>query len=283
MLRLLKQIIASQKGQALPIVLALLVLGGLTIVPSLNYAATGLRSGQVIKSGVDGLYAAEAGVENTLWCLQNAISPPQQLTESINQMQVAIQTEEEGTYTLYFGELVEAGVHCDWLAVDGEVVWDAGEQAYKHTITITWQPESGQSVIHLLEIGARIPIGYSYSPGSASYFVDNLSTEEPGEVLDAQGVYLLNWEMNPPHPYVSLSNPVKTQTFYISGQESQEGDYSWVVASSSDIGEVGEITGTAYRITATATNSENVEISAIVADVMLADGAIYILSWQVSK
>ena len=104
MRKVLKQIIGDEKGQALPIVLALLVLGGLTITPTLNYATTILNSSQIVEKGVKGIYAADAGVEDALWCLENSILPPQELLGSINQMEVAIQTEETGTYTLYFGE-----------------------------------------------------------------------------------------------------------------------------------------------------------------------------------
>ena len=284
MLGLLKQIIASEKGQVLPVVLVLLVLGGLTIVPSLNFAATGIRNSQIIETGVNGIYAADSGIEDAIWCLKNSVTPHTELQENINQMQVSINTDDEGTYTLYFGEMVEAGVHSDWLAVEGELVWEEEAQAYKYTITVTWQPESGLSTIHLVEVGARLPINYSYNPGSASGFPDNLSKDTPVELLDDHGAYLLNWEMDSPYPYVSDTDTTATQTFYVNGDGEQEGDYTWVVANRIDIGEAGEISGTAYRITATATRPEDSVITAkIVADVMLDDGEVYVLAWQVLK
>ena len=284
MIGFLKQLIDGEQGQALPIVLALLVLGGLTIAPSLNYAATSLNSSQAIEKGMKGLYAADAGVEDTLWCLENGISPSQQLPESINHMEVAIQTEEEGIHTLYFGQLVQAGEHSDYLSVDGEIVWDEEAEAYQYTITVTWQPLPGASVIHLEEVGARLPMGYSYQPGSAASFANNLSITEPDEVLDSSGAYMLNWEWGEPYPSVSQDNPIETQTFYITGEGDLEGDYTWVVASRTDIGGVGELTGTLYIITTTATQPESGEITAkIVADVVMEGGTIHIVSWQVSK
>ena len=93
MVRLLKQMISSEKGQVLPLVLALLVFGGLVIAPSLSYAATSLNSSRMLEERMNGVYAADAGVEDALWCLRNGISPSEQLSENINQMQVAIQTE----------------------------------------------------------------------------------------------------------------------------------------------------------------------------------------------
>lgn len=285
MIRFLNQIINDEKGQALPIVLALLVLGGLMVAPTLNYAATTLNGGRIIEEGVDGLYAADAGVEYALWCLENAISPPQQLPENINQMDVALQTEEKGTYTLYFGELIVAGVHSNYLDVDGDIVWHDEAQAYKYTITITWQPDSGTPVIHLEEVGARLPPDCAYQPCDlAASFPDNLSTNEPDEVVDEVGVLMVNWVLEPPHPSVSEDNPVQTQTFYITQEGSQEGGYAWIVANRDDIGAVGEINGTLYRITATATHYGDGETTAeIVADAMIAEETTDIISWQVSK
>ena len=51
-----------------------------------------------------------------------------------------------------------------------------------------------------------------------------------------------------------------------------EGDYTWVVAARGDIGEIGEMTGDLYLITAT--DPENGKIAArIVADVLMIEGA----------
>ncbi|MFC1993188.1 hypothetical protein ACFLV3_05225 [Chloroflexota bacterium] len=282
MTRFLKQVICSEKGQALPIVLALMVLGGLTIAPALDYAATILNSSRTIKENVSGFYAADAAVEDALWCLGNDTTPPQQLPENINQMEAGLQTEDKGIYTLYFGELIQAGVHSDYLSVAGEMAWD--EEAYKYTITVTWQPESGTPAIHLEEVGARLPAGYSYQPGSAASFAGNLSINEPDEFVDEFGAYMLTWELEPPLPSVSEGTPVQTQTFYTTGEGSLGDDYAWVVASSSDIGSVSEITGALYRITATATRPEDGATTAkIIADAIVEPEATHIVSWQIIK
>jgi len=284
MLRLWQQIRNSQNGQALPIVLALLVIGGLTIAPSLNYTATSLKSGRNLEENVRGIYAADAAVEEAVWSLERSISPPAQLAENINQMQIPLQTEEKGTYTLYLGELIPPGEHSDFLTVDGELVWDDGAGAYRYTITVTWQPESGAEVIHLEEVGARIPVSYGYEPGSAAGFAENLSTDEPSETVDSVGAYLLNWELSAPYPGVSESNPVQTQTFYLAGEGSQEDHYAWAVANRADIGAVGEITGTSYRITASAIRPEDGKTTArIVAEVMIGGGVTNIVSWQILR
>jgi len=284
MATILKRFLSSEKGQTLPIVLVLLAIGGLTIAPSLSYATTSLNSSRILEENMKGVYAADAGVEDALWSLGSGMSPPAQLTENINQMEVTIQTEEKGTYTLYLGELIEPGVHFDYLDIDGDIVWDENAEAYKYVITFTWQPNPGVPVVHLEEVGARLPIGYSYQSGSAAIFAENLSTGEPNETVDTLGAYLLNWELGSPYPGVSEDEPVKTQTFYITGTGSLEGDYAWIVASRTDVGAVGEIAGVSYRITATARRPEDGRTTAkIVADVMIGEVTTYIVSWQISR
>ncbi len=278
MIRFLKKVIASEQGQALPIVLALLMLGGLSVVPTLNYAATTLNHTRVVDKGISGIYAAEAGVENALWCLSENTSPPAHLPDNVNQMQVDIQTEDKGVFTVYFGELVQAGNHYQHLRVSGDIVWDGGAGAWKYTITVTWQGET--TVIHLTEVGARLPPGYQYQPDSAASFPGNLSTDEPQEQQDSAGAYMYKWEFPEPYPDVSKNDPIETQTFYITGDGELEGDYSWVVANRTDIGEVGEMTGELYIITATA--SKDSETAATIAtDIMMVDSAPTIISWRV--
>lgn len=287
MARLWQRIVRGEKGQALPIVLILLVLGGLLIAPCLSYAATSLNAGQVVEEKVRGVFAADAGMEDALWCLKNSVSPPEQLPENVNQMQVAIQTEAEGGYTLYHDELVQTSVHDDWLDVTGEMVWNEGAGAYKYTITATWGDEPQKPSIKFSEVGVRLPLGYSYQTGSAASFADNLSTNEPSDTLDGAGAHMLDWELPPPHPDISDKNPIRTQTFYVTGEGGQEGDYTWVMASREDIWVVGEVTGESYRITATATRPGDGEITAkVTAYVFMeeVEGEVvtHIVSWQVS-
>lgn len=272
----------SEKGQVLSIVLALLALGGLTIAVSLNYVSTGLNSGRIIDEKVKGTYAAEAGIEDALWSLKMGSPLPQQLQEIINGMEVSIESESEGIYTLYLGEMVALGVHNPYLDVQGEVVWDEGAGKYKYTVTVIWLPESGTPVIHLSEIGARLPLGYNYTPGSAALF-DNLSTEEPLEIVDDVGANMVNWEFSTPKPSVSESNPVETQTFYFAGDGPIEGGYGWWVASREDIGAVGEITGNLYHLISTASYAgggrTTARIGATVIREISENTTIKIISW----
>lgn len=62
----------GQRGLALPIVLILLVLGGLLVVPALQYSSTSLKHHGVTERKAKELYAADSGVEDALYWLINA-------------------------------------------------------------------------------------------------------------------------------------------------------------------------------------------------------------------
>lgn len=286
MVRFLKQLPSSQKGQALAIVLCLLAIGGLTIAVSLNYATTSLKGSRIIEEKMEGVYAAGAGVEHALWSLKKGYEPATQLSENIGGMAVRIETLDKGTFTWYLGQLVHAQppqVNIEWLDVVGEIT-DLGGGVYRYDITVTWQPGAPQS-LNLEEVGARLPVGFEYQDLSAN-IGGNLSTDEPDETQDIHDAWIVNWaSLGTPSPQVSEDEPVETQTFYITGTGSTSGHYACVKGQPNSVGPVGEIKGTRYRITATATRPEDGRTTAeIVADVIMHDdGTINIVSWQISN
>lgn len=278
----LKKLLRSEKGSVLPIVLALLVLGMMVVPPVVNYAATGINSSRAVKGSMDGLYAAEAGIEDTLWQLKNGLPPPTQLSQAMNGMNVAIQIQTLGTYTVYFGELVEAAGHSDYLDISGDVVWDEVAQAYKYIITVAWLGGSGTSGSKVSEIGVSLPPGVGYQTGSASLFSDNLSAAEPTLFQDEGGTDV-KWVFGEPRPEVTPNNPLKTQTFYMTGEIVEGGDYTCAVAARSDVGTVGELLGGLYIITATATRPGSTDIMGeVVAEILQAEDS-FIVSWQIIK
>ena len=194
-------------------------------------------------------------------------------------MDVSIQYESKGVYTIYLGEMVPLGVHNPYLKVEGQMVWDEGAGKYKYIITVTWLPEPGAPVIHIEEVGARLPLGYTYDPGSAALF-ENISSEEPLEIQDGSGAYMVNWEVPLPYPSVFKKDPVKTQTFYFNGNGPLEGNYAWVVANREDVGAVGEITGNLYHITSTASYAGGGKTTAKIEATVISDNiTLKITSW----
>lgn len=68
---MLSKFIKGQKGQALPIVLVLLVLGGLVIAPTLQHASTSLKGHEVVERKSDELYTADSGIDYALFKMSN--------------------------------------------------------------------------------------------------------------------------------------------------------------------------------------------------------------------
>ncbi len=91
MKRIANKAIRDEKGQALLIVVILMLVGGLIIAPLLGFMSTGLIAGQVFEEKMEGLYAADAGMENACWKLLNGewdINPTSTLT--VNGMEVTV-------------------------------------------------------------------------------------------------------------------------------------------------------------------------------------------------
>jgi hypothetical protein len=70
---IVKGAIRNEKGQALILALILLAVGGLILAPLLAYMRTGLTAGGVCEVKMDELYAADAGVEDAVWKIQNNV------------------------------------------------------------------------------------------------------------------------------------------------------------------------------------------------------------------
>ena len=66
-----KRLIRDEKGAALVLTLVLLLVGGLIVAPLLGFMGTGIIAGEVHEKRMDELYAADAGVEDALWRIQN--------------------------------------------------------------------------------------------------------------------------------------------------------------------------------------------------------------------
>ncbi|MFC1991403.1 hypothetical protein ACFLVC_01550 [Chloroflexota bacterium] len=286
MLKKLKQLVNGERGQALAIVLGLLAIGGLTVAGTVNYATTSLKSNQIIQENTRGIYAAGAGVEYSLWALLGNGTPLTQLPENVNQMQVNINIveEDEALYTLYLDELVEIDsmVHSDWVVVSTNITLVGGTTS-NYTISII-RLEEADGTIKLKELGAVLPMGYTYVPDSAALFPENISPDNPTDTGNlASGAQWLKWIWAPGigRPLITGNH---TQGFYIDGTGSLDGAYAWLVAQSNDIGEVSEILGVMFRITSTAVRPEDGRTMAkINCDVIIGSGKTYILSWRISK
>ena len=72
----LKKMLKSEEGFALPAALALLLVGGLLIVPSSMLTQTSLSANRITDDRDKSIYAADAGIEYALWQIDNKIKDP---------------------------------------------------------------------------------------------------------------------------------------------------------------------------------------------------------------
>jgi len=71
MKRIMRKATRDENGKVLIMVLILLLVGGLILTPMLGLMQTGLIAGQVYERKTAELYAADAGVEDAIWRIQN--------------------------------------------------------------------------------------------------------------------------------------------------------------------------------------------------------------------
>jgi hypothetical protein len=275
----------KESGMALILVLVLLALGGLTIATSLNYVSTLIYDNQVSGWAMDCMYSAGAGVEYAIWALENDEPIPAYLSDNVNGKSISIDIEDNGIFTLYCGDLMYVGSlpsHYDWLTTNGSAVCDGTGlgSTCNYTISVYYTGDANQRKI--VELGAKLPNGYGYVPGSAN-FTDNVALYDPDETGQCSGGEWIKWLWNPGSgPVIDQANPTVNQTFMIVdlGSGSIVDDYTWVEVQSNDIGLVGEITGERKTVTGTAIGPATVD-SVIEADLVLVGGTVYVMSWQV--
>jgi cytoskeletal protein CcmA (bactofilin family) len=90
---IMKAAIRHEEGSILPLALVLLVLGGLLLIPLLGLMGTGLTSGQIYDEKMLEYYAADAGVENGVWHLQQGGSSNDTLQLMLNGKDVVVTME----------------------------------------------------------------------------------------------------------------------------------------------------------------------------------------------
>ena len=106
----MKRLVRDEKGASLVLVLILLLISGLIIGPLLSYMGTGLITGEVYETRTAELYAADAGVEDAIWKIQNNVgqlpcSPGHSWSYTITDvngksMEISIEYLDGGTYKI---------------------------------------------------------------------------------------------------------------------------------------------------------------------------------------
>ena len=77
--KVIKRLTGHESGQALFLALLLLGVGSLVLAPLLSFMGSGLKAGVVVEDKTDELYAADAGVQDAIWKINNlpdSLPPP---------------------------------------------------------------------------------------------------------------------------------------------------------------------------------------------------------------
>lgn len=271
----LSQIRRGEAGQVLPAVLAMTALGSFLIVPTLNYVSTSLKTGDMVEEELEGLYAAEAGMEDAIWRMANDPPPsypyPYQLTD-LNGLTVSVTIEEITTVS---GKDVGAtGNHDEYLIVEKAVTY--ADNTYYYTLTMT---NNGTGNVKIEMILIDFPPGIDYIEGSTG---GDLYVSDPVVIGDSSTGITVYWEYLPPYPTIPEAS-FKVHTFELSGEEGIEDveGHCCVRATRQDVGTVWDVESKPYSILSEAKDADEAVVASV--KVGLWEGfTLDITCWQVN-
>jgi hypothetical protein len=291
----LKKLMRGEKGMALMIVLIIMLFGSLTITPVLTHISSELKIGQeVFEEKMDILYAADSGVEDALWQMEN-----DQLNSDLfggddpEYDEYAYYSEQHTSYEWDY--VLPSSINDSSVAVTFQNVWmpkdltalDAAEARsiieegkliivgstsgieeteYQIKIAFYWANETERDSLRVQKIGVWLPVGFHYDD-SCNLSGDCDPTSVDVEPYKSGEVVVWNFAYQPQlsvFPGGTSYPMVKTITFHFSGPEGQkpQAALSWI-----DTTGVGGIDYTwdadvqIYAVTSTATDSEGTQLT----------------------
>ncbi len=283
----LSRVIRGEVGQALPIVLAMLAVGSLLIVPLLNFVSTSLNAGETVERKIEGLYAADAGVEDALWRLKYnkpASFPYSYELADVNGMSVSVVIGE--VTSLSGVELEDSGEHVDWLEVTKSVSYNDGLGIYFYTLYVTNKCSANVKIERIMIV---LPRDVEYVDSSTG---GDFTTDDPAVSGNPTTGITLDWEFSPPYPNIGPGpdpnngeyNTV-AHTFQLNGPPGVAGvgSHCVVQARRQDVGgTVWDVdTSLPYQITAQAKEAGDTVVATIRAGVW-SHTELSISCWQIN-
>jgi hypothetical protein len=272
------KVIKRQDGVALPAVLAMLVIGGFLIVPSINYVVTNLKAGSMAEEEFKAILAADCGVEDALWKIKNDTPsefPHSYTIADVNGLSVDITIDQLDT--IASEPVGNSGSHSDRLLVSENVTYDDGIYYYKLILT-----SNHNKPIKIDMILIDFPPNVDYVSGSTISNVTKPPDADPNTIsgTPTTGITLV-WINDEPQPAVS-SHETENHTFELSGPPGIEGveGHGFVEAHSDDIGTVWVSEVIPYSITAEAKDASEEVVATIRAGVWSGTD-LDISCWQV--
>jgi hypothetical protein len=239
-----KRLIRDEKGQALAVVLVLVLVSGLIVGPLMANMGNGLLNGRVYERGTAELYAADAGVEDALWRIKHidltdflsgydeydySSNWTYNLSATVNDKNVHVTMENvwmpkdiPAPNATIARQIIEAGE----LIITSNI-YDAG--ASKYQIKISYDKGcSGPGNATVNSVGIWLPAGFQYVMGSSDlekaggkpyYSVPTVSVHKGG--------YAVVWNFGSP---VTVSGFPANFIFQYSGPQGQipSSAVSWI-------------------------------------------------------
>lgn len=211
----------EQGGQALIIVLLLLMFGSLTLPPILSYLSTSLKSGEIYRSRTNELYAADSGIEDAIWQIKYDRLPvlfdsPEydaydyttvwsyDLTDQINGLTANVTVRNvwipKDVAPLSPAES-KAMIDAEKLILTGTATTDSN-----YRIKIDFFPGAGEeNALQIVSLGVWLPLGFTYAVGSSNLEEDPFEESYSVPTVSAHaGGQAIVWEFNPAVSYTDF-------------------------------------------------------------------------------
>jgi hypothetical protein len=219
MKKIAKTLLRNEKGQALPMVLILMVVGGLILTPMLAYTTSGLKVGQAYERMAEEFYAADAGIEDGLWQIKydhlaDLFSNYERYdydTEygpynvEVNGIDVEIEIENVWIPDISEPSLDDANrlAETDKLIIAGCVSAELTQQ-----VKIHYKQETGDPDLFITSIGVWLPPGFSYDELSEctleTHLNENPDVDYTREITPHKGGEIIVWSFADPAPFTAF-------------------------------------------------------------------------------
>jgi len=301
----MKLLSKGESGQSFILVLVLLLIGGLMIPPLLALVNTGLKSNQVYQQKTDELFAADTGVEDSLWKIikhdaslgalgygdPHFYSLPQQVNDLLVNVKVTKLSLIEGL--LSEEEYMPDSPHEDWgdFEIPPEQVtrdYDEGWVEYYCDMTFTY---AGVGNRQLVTIGAFFapfpgdmnliegPYDVVYTPVITSAYLEDGMPET--KIASGGFAFIWKWQETPSRG--PIFNPDDTGAvsfkFKIHDPDWSYSDcFLWATFKEQDVSYVTNAPGL-YKWLIEATAGDTTVRSVVIENI----GALSILTWEIDQ
>lgn len=295
-MRKAKRVLRGEGGfSTLVIVLVILALGAIIITPLLVFVVTGQRAGRTHNEVTDRLYAADTGIQDGVWRVQNDELPSDMLGT----------WDDDSVYDFRYTYWLPNQVNgCD-VSVTLQAVWllqgleddKNGRMPHKELVTLSNVMGNGEYKIVIMDngivgnywldkIGVWLPGGFSYIPGSSN--LEKLDPSDPAYIVprykspesDWKNGHTLIWNFEEDSPtgkvkYTDLPAETPSRrviTFKFTPGGAMANAFSWCRTNRNDIylswsGDIKQ-----FQLEATATDAETGRSTTVIAANMKNEG-----------